>query len=1518
MLVAAGSVSVSAAAPKAHKDGGRPIEAPSVATRVGELAPTQKSRIPTLTTMGQKTTSTLRSGFSTAPSIAKQLPYRSVHETTSVPELRGIAIYNTDESFTAGLYSYNGADGSLVYATEGGNYGAIVVDENLYCTYYYSYWFWEYKYVYVYNYEEGTTVNTYEIGYDGLTRGQAIDPTTGTVYAITYTSDASGMQLATIDYGETSQTVTKIADIEGSWNGLACDATGQLYGISYTGEYDSDDNYIVTGSTLCKIDKTTGAVTTVGETGMLPQYISSCTIDSKTGKMYWNVCTADDKSYMTEVNLSTGAATVLYEMTKCDEIMGLFVPAPLAEDGAPAAAENLTANFVEGSLSGTLSFDTPTKTFDGTAASGNLTYKVLANGVEKASGSTLCGATVTCNITVDEPGSYKFVVTTANSVGTSPKAKLTTYIGNGVPEAPVPTLTYTGSELILEWPAITTTVDGGYIDASKVTYNVYDQEGNLVAENLATTTWSKAQSEPDSLETVYYEVETVNATRTSAKGTSNTVVLGYVYPPYSNDFSGDDALAGFTTIDANGDGKTWALNTSYGRAYMKYNSSLAMDDYLILPPLMLEGGKIYHFTLDAWASSSYYPERFEVLMGTQPTVAGLTKTVVAKTDLTTSDVKTFEAFLQPETSGKYYVAIHGISDADEFYLYIDNLEVGSATTWLAPGTCTDITVEADNHGALEANLQFTAPTVCLDGSSPLGSISTIEIYRDGESVYTFNNPSVGETLTYCDNQITEKGEVVYSFVASNVDGEGIAVESESVFVGFNVPAAPTGVSIVETANEGEVTVSWEEVTTDCDGKIYGDPSGVTYAVCYYDSGWYILYNYIAETSYTFQAVEEGTQQNVQYAVFAFRDGENGTGTTTEYIPVGKPYDGVVETFADGAVSYNWLIGEKTSSANSWSIYDNESLQISDEEGNTSYLEDQNGDNGYSGGKAYDYDEAVSLISGKISLANTVSPGISLWTFVISELDANLVNVYVREYGTSEWTLLNPAGNVVSNLGAPLTWANVTLPLGNYKDKVVQVRVEAVVEAYNYTLIDNIKVGSILDYDLTAGTISAPASVKTGNDFTVNVEVENYGSEDAGEFTVKLYADGAEADTQTVSGLESYAKTNVMFNCTMSPVAEAPVTYTAEIVYTEDQNNSDNATSSVSVSPKYTTLPAITDLSGADWAQGVKLIWSEPVLESGDGTVTTVTEDFEDAGSWSEEVEGWTFIDEDGAACGGFQGIELPNVTIGTSVKSFFVFERDEELGMNDTFAANSGTKYLAALFRYDDGTTSDWAISPTLSGNAQTVSFYAKSYSTSYPEKIEVYYGSGTTTGDFPADNKLLTVSSVPGDWTLYSVEIPAGATNFAIHSCATGSFMLMVDDVTYEAGSATSDLSIVGYDIYRDSVKITDQPVGECEYLDTTAPEGMHKYNVVVVYNKGLSAPSNTAEVHSSSGLDELNAGYAVEAVDGAIVVTGAEGSELTVSAVNGQVLYSGTAEATTKVPVANGVYLVQVDADVVKVIVK
>ena len=298
---------------------------------------------------------------------------------------------------------------------------------------------------------------------------------------------------------------------------------------------------------------------------------------------------------------------------------------------------------------------------------------------------------------------------------------------------------------------------------------------------------------------------------------------------------------------------------------------------------------------------------------------------------------------------------------------------------------------------------------------------------------------------------------------------------------------------------------------------------------------------------------------------------------------------------------------------------------------------------------------------------------------------------------------------------------------------------------------------------------------------------------------------------------------------------------------------------------------------------------------------------------------WTFADGDNAPVGGFSGMDIPGIVPNTTKGSFWVW--DASMLGNQNFGAHSGTKYLFALFRYDGGQTDDWAISPELSGNAQTISFFARSYSSRYQEKITVYYSTGgKEMSDFiPVDGS--TVDPLPNKWTEYTAALPEGAKYFAIRSYAENSYMLMVDDVTYEA-APVSDLGLKGYNIYRDGNLVTGQPVAGTTYVDTDVSEGeQYTYAVTAVYDdRGESGPSNEFVIKYiplSVGLTPAD-GISVVSGEGLIVVRGAEGLGLSVAATDGRLLFDGTGKAETRIAAGRGVYVVTAGGKATKIIVK
>lgn len=1446
----------------------------------------------------------LRSGAtsSTLPG-KKKIAYASA---SGLPEMYGSVIFAdgwSEDNQPVGLYSVPtmaGESFNMVIDGPDASAGGVLVNGVYWTTNYFQLLGMVIVTVTGYDFESGEEVASYAGEIDNICKGVAVDPTSGMVYAITYNSNGDGFQLATIEYSETAAVTTAIGEFNYNVNSIAFDSTGQLYAIVYNGE-TVGESFVVTESFLVKINKTNPAdYTVVGETGVAPKYLSDSAIDTKTNRMFWAV-SDDTAGYMAEIDLTTGAATRILDFPLNEEVVGLVIPAPAAEEGAPAKVTGLAANFADGSMSGTIDFVAPTTLYDGSNGVGELSYTVLCDGESVATGTTAFGATVNAAVTVAESGMHTFVVYCSNAAGNGPKAQIKAFVGKGVPAATTVSAYYADGVANVSWIPVTESADGGYVNPAEVTYTVTRYpEGVVVADGITEASFSEPLAEPESIVSYTYGVKATYSGATSAEAMSNAIVLGSIVPPYTQDFSNSNALDAFTIIDANNDGKTWMVYN--GEARMAYNSSLDMDDWLITPPMKLEAGKAYKVSFKAHAHSSTFPERIEVKWGDSNTAAGMANVLVEPTVLSSGTAEEFVCFITPQANGTYYVGFHGISDADMFYLYIDDIEIAAGVAATAPAAPTNLVVTPGANGAKTAAISFNAPAVDFAGNA-LASLEKVELYRGEELINTFDAPAVGAELTYTDN-LPADGDYTYSVAGYNADGKGEST-SATVYVGVDFPAAVSEATLTEdAANPGKVTVTWAAVDKDVNGQAIA-ADAVKYDLYIYDGNSRVLVaGDLTTTSYSYEAVTEG-QSFLQYAVFAKTARGEGDGTLTQMLAIGAPVTNFADTFAGGELTYDWGIqrlGDSTGA--SWTL-------LGDESG----VPSQDGDNGMIAMKASYIDDASRLYSVKISLAGVENPALTFYTYNIvgesGDPDENLVSVCVSAPNANNFVTVMPEATVNDLCGGAEGWAKVTVNLAAYAGQDIQFGIDVVCKGYAYTIFDNFKISSLVDNDLVATGITAPATVKAGADYTVDVTVSNDGAKDAGAYTVELYADNEKVAEKAAEGLESSKTATVSFERTMSALATEPVTYKAIVVYAADEVLNNNETTEVAVAPIVSNLPKVTDLAASIADGGNKLTWSEPDLTA--AAPEAITEDFETATGFAKEFGDWTFVDVDGSAVGGFQGTDVPGITPGQTTASFFIWDQTDGLG-NQTFTAHSGMKYLAALFRYDDGETDDWAISPELYGGAQTISFFARSYSDAYPEKIEVYYSTGSLN---PDDFVLIpdtTVAKVPKDWTQYNVDVPEGAKHFAIRSCAQGSFMLMVDDVTFiPASGAAADLSIVGYDIYRNGEKVNAEPVAECEYTDAAGKAG-DVYQVTVIYNKGVSAGSN--EAAATSALDELTAGVKVTTAQGTIIVTGAEGLDVTVVAVDGKVLYAAKGDAT--VAVETGVYVVKAGDKIVKVLVK
>ena len=580
--------------------------------------------------------------------------------SSAIPKMNGMVVSSASGTVTPGLWALPSSPSdawSMNFEMPPGYasfYGGVLYDNVYYATRVNAQ-YGTVVYVDAYSMEDGTKLWTNYPDITALPYDLTLNPYDGKIYGFFSNKKNTGMVLATITYGQSGETVTPIKEMEGVWVAIAADASGQLYGISSDVEIVGTSAK-VNSSSLHKIDRLTGETTLIGETGQLPLITGSATIDARSGRMFWTVGPGDEQTFLCEVDLTTGVATRVMDFDQGQQVVGLYVPTPPAEDDAPAEVTDVVATFDGGSLSGSLQFKAPTTLYDGTPASGPLTYTVLLDGIEQVTGETSFGATVSTDVTVPERGNYEFTVSVANDKGSSPKVSVDRFIGFGTPVAPENVKAEKGSDKIkVSWDAVTASSDGGYVDAAAVTYTVKRMPGNVVvAENTTATSVEDTPDVSGGMASFSYVVSADNHGCVSATAESNRVVCGTASLPWQENFAASESFNFFTVIDGNDDGKTWEYAS--GLARVKYGK-VKMDDWLISPPLQLEAGKVYQATFKAHSSNARFPEAIEAKWGAGNTVADMTNTLVEPTTLS-GDYETLGGFIKPAVSGVYYLGLH--------------------------------------------------------------------------------------------------------------------------------------------------------------------------------------------------------------------------------------------------------------------------------------------------------------------------------------------------------------------------------------------------------------------------------------------------------------------------------------------------------------------------------------------------------------------------------------------------------------------------------------------------------------------------------------------------------------------------------------------------------------------------------------------------------------------------------------------------------------------------------------------
>ena len=960
----------------------------------------------------------------------------------------------------------------------------------------------------------------------------------------------------------------------------------------------------------------------------------------------------------------------------------------------------------------------------------------------------------------------------------------------------------------------------------------------------------------------------------NASTPENTVEVPFKHELGKDSPDVDFIKANYTTINANGDNRQWQLASVNGySACMAPNDDNidANDDWLITMPIhMTAGDYTVEFDLGYLSGTGVI---MDVQLGTAPTVGAMTKQIVPSTTFTDKNQNTYKYNLNITSDGYYYIGFHCTTTKDlKSALKLFNVAVspGEAVV-IDPPAAGILTWELAPKGELKATVTYTAPTKTVSGAE-LKEISKVELTsRWTVDKFEFTDVVPGQVIVQ-EVPMYQGINNRFTGVAYVGDVAGEMVEYKSIWCGIDTPLAPENVRLKTSDDYKSAILTWDPVGEVGENGGYVDPEQVTYYIfdafgSYYDPA-------VAttdKTSITLSYPDLTGQDLVAYQVTAGFGDYYSLDNSSNIVIVGQPAElPFTESFGNGLYEGLWALDPATSySGQQYGTVTDDyfaGLIDPDDPEAPKPLKSFDGDNGFFYWLPYENNVMVGLMSLRADISKAKNPVLEFRY----QGQGSTIDVLMAS-GTGE---LSPVKSIALKENPTSDWTLARIPLTEYKDAGAinfEIRLTATDNDDEHTWsvpIDAIAVRDLVDTDVRIVTASSSAAkVAPGNDVAFRAHVQNQGNEKA-EVSATLTINGATVAEKSIGELQpdEFADVELTYNVPLNAPEKLDVVLT---VAAEDDEIEANNNYETTINVQHLPYPTVSNLRAvaSDDGKTVTLEWDEPILEASEPV--TVFEDFDDPGYEPMSINGaggFTVYDGDGETT-----INVFNETYNpyqTKPMAFQLFNKDlaNPYYVDDCNPHSGSSFMLAPTSYYADN--DNWLISPELSGRKQTISFFAKSFSYTWPESMEVLYSTtgNDATKDFTADPVLKVeaeedgwymVGGVPELWTRYEVELPEGAKYFAIRHFGWYTCALFIDDVEYEAmPDVPSDLEVVGYHVMRGNELLTDAPVKENTYTDNLpAHDNSYDvtYSVMPVYNYGTGRGADV-KVSVPSGVEAIS----------------------------------------------------------------
>lgn len=1075
------------------------------------------------------------------------------------------------------------------------------------------------------------------------------------------------------------------------------------------------------------------------------------------------------------------------------------------------------------------------------------------------------------------------------------KASLNMMVGADVPEAPLnPSLVISdNSTATITWDAPEKgRYDdfGGVFDASNLTYDVVRNTDSTVVASGITETTATDNTLPEEIAMYSYTIYAYSNGNIGAGAVTNSVSAGIYQPlPYENTFGGSNCLDNWTIINSNDDGlyKTWTWN-SYSR--MLVTNWGEGDDWAITPPFRMKTGRLYELTYDVSGQGT-----LRTTMGREATPEGQSTLLATLTKI--DETETVSYCVVPAEDGEYRFALHNYSVDENDVWRISHLAVREVASTEAPDSVTGAVFVPADGGALSGILRFTLPTKAIGGTA-LQSLTKVAAYdTNGNLLADKSGVAPGEEAEL--EVSATHGRNTWRIVATGESGDGRPVLVKA-FAGPDAPAELNNVRAVWGEGNNTTVLSWDAPSKGKNGG-YVDPAGCTYRIYKYDADTYsnILLGETTNSSETVTLLDNMDNQDQYVFSISAVNGEGESEPVKVGIVLGVPYDlPFEEPFAAEGLEYSpWLLMPIANGQN-WTVDTgvfNEKVQPQNGDGLQLLLRNTGSTDG-----------AARFVSPIIDFSGYTKPvALSLWLHHTEGLSPEAyVTIDASIDGGKEYIAVADTVRLGDNNG----WQEHVFNLSSLIGHKAQLGLTGwLPDGAARIFADNMSIRVAEGRDLALTGISAPYHAKVGDTLDVAVTVVNNGEEAAEGYSVLLTVDGeVVADEMPETTLGVGEQTVLTFALPVT-AANNGLTYSAEILYDGDDDETNNRSKEVTVDATQVDLPAPANLTIENGT--LALAWDAPEIPDG----RRVTLDFEDMPAFTiDNINGWTTVDGDGHLTTTFiqyYGNYWPYANQPLAWMTWSAVEAG--CGSAALWTPYEGEKCLIAWGNYGvdaDGRTNeeaddDWFISPEVKGGSE-LSFMTAAGDTGC--EIEVLTSS-TDNSPESFTNRLTTISyAAQGEWQKVAVTLPADAKHVAIHT-VSNTFGIMIDNVEYTE-AATPVLQ--RYNIYRG----TELDGTSASASATGSKEG--SYAVSAVYDLGESALSN---VVTTTAIVSLPAGKAtVSGGTGTITIEAAAGTQAEVFSVSGRKVAGGIVEGTATYRVGAGVYVVTLDGRSCKIVVR